>query len=168
MTWLVVEPGLYFIAACLPAMHHLLSKMVPRTVHDRLEQTMSKSHFKSTGYLQSSGNSKGLVGISSGASHDHGFERLKDPEISLSGYTGPHKPGVSATAQAAQRSGSASSGSLTRKNERIEAMDVEDRPNGASNLPPDDLRRLRMGDGIAVHTEIMVTQEEQIEKILGF
>ncbi|KAI9671071.1 MAG: hypothetical protein M1831_005156 [Alyxoria varia] len=173
MIWLVVEPGLYFIAACLPAMHHLLSKMVPRTIHDRLEQALVDTHFKSTGYLQKSSHNKGLVGISSGASHDQGFERLKDPESGLSGYIGPRRPGVSAKAQAAQRTGSTSSGSLSKSGGRMVAMDVEDGQNANSsnhsgNLPPDDLRRLRRGEGIAVHTEITITQEQQIEKILGF
>ena len=41
IAWLVVEPGIYLIAACLPAMHHLFAAMVPQSVQDLIEQKLA-------------------------------------------------------------------------------------------------------------------------------
>ena len=41
IAWLVVEPGIYLIAACLPAMHHLFAAMVPQSLQDLMEQKLA-------------------------------------------------------------------------------------------------------------------------------
>lgn len=41
VAWLVVEPGIYLIAACLPAMHHLFVAMIPDSVQDATERKLA-------------------------------------------------------------------------------------------------------------------------------
>lgn len=40
--WLVVEPSIYLIAACLPAMHHVLAAMVPRRLANWMSDRMAR------------------------------------------------------------------------------------------------------------------------------
>lgn len=41
ISWLIIEPGIYLIAACLPAMHHLFAVMVPQSVQEKAEQKLT-------------------------------------------------------------------------------------------------------------------------------
>ncbi|KAF3768857.1 hypothetical protein M406DRAFT_71826 [Cryphonectria parasitica EP155] len=49
--WLVIEPSVYLIAACLPAMHHILAAVVPQRVADWLSQRMGRLSSFSTDVL---------------------------------------------------------------------------------------------------------------------
>ena len=75
-TWTIIEPSIYLMAACLPGMHHLFARMLPRLVIERTEARIATARSKT---LLESNNST----VSSNAKHSrnmpHGsFVRLFD------------------------------------------------------------------------------------------
>lgn len=47
-------------------------------------------------------------------------------------------------------------------------MSMQESEHGRGAVPMEDLKRVEMGGGIMVQTEIMVTEEERIGEVLGF
>ena len=175
----VLEPGLYLIAACLPAMHHLLVILTPRSLRRKMNQAVSKPHEAGAPGHNLAMAKTGRLGGQREAS----FTRLVD-------YTPPHQTKEQgqfrSTADTASEEGANRGRHLTlggsnegKMKKNFSQMDVEDwaatpatpsrdgTENDSRTRPPDELRRMQeAGRAIMVQTEI-ITQEERIESILG-
>jgi hypothetical protein len=142
VTWLVVEPSLYFITACLPTMAPLLTLVIPRPVRRYTEERLT-SHRQT--------HSTKLSG-----SHRQSFTRLVESNErvgSLRNIPGA-VVGPTTTAHADPRSMS-----LAEMGQQLAKHDEA--------VPMQDLRRLQTGQGIMMTTEISVTAEERVERVLG-
>lgn len=153
----MVEPGLYLIAACLPAMHHLLVAIVPRFIRNYVDSTVTKARVRNIGgpskFRRNRASPSGTLRPDL---RPGDFTRLVDSN-------GSGVVGTQATAKTTSHS------TTSKNSEGMAPMDLEERPagrNDMSMLPPDDMRRIQAGEGIIVRTDI-ITQEENIEKILG-
>lgn len=64
-------------------------------------------------------------------------------------------------------SGGAMGGSKAQRLNKEAGIEMSPR-QGSGPMPLEDMRRVEMGGGIMVQTEIMVTEEERIGEVLGF
>ncbi|KAI9658809.1 MAG: hypothetical protein M1831_003835 [Alyxoria varia] len=144
VAWCNAEMSVTFIVACIPTMHPLFERLLPNRVRSEIRRRFSVGRQRMT--PNANANSKPWVSV---ASSEGGFNRLKDSS-GRSGSPGFGEPQrYDATADVRNEPGT---GLEAARGHRVpnEIMDVED------------------GQGVLVKTEIMVTQEELLEDVLGF
>ncbi|KAI9728409.1 MAG: hypothetical protein M1828_003809 [Chrysothrix sp. TS-e1954] len=151
ISWIIIEPGIYLIAACLPAMHHLFAAVTPRFLVNATDRGLSKARSKTGG--ESSIPTPGKRSSLHGAHRDlDNFTRLVDSDIEANGR------GIAE---------SASNPSLTSATGKPRMMmEMSDDKSGTGSRP--DLKRVETGDGIMMRTDIIVTTEERIHDVIGF
>ena len=139
-SWIVVEPSICFIAACLPAMHPLATRLVPWTIKARFTADPVPAMKMRSHTPNSSTGSEGL-------------RRLVDLEEraeSSASLTRPHLTGFH-EAKAART-----------------GVSNEFENNAFPSVPLEDWRQVKYGRGVLMRQEVTVEQEDLIEDVLGF
>ncbi|KAL9090631.1 MAG: hypothetical protein Q9159_001878 [Coniocarpon cinnabarinum] len=147
--WLIIEPSLYFITACLPTMHPLFRLLAPAPLRRVTETKIAQARQRGTG-LHSSGTEAAQP-----------FARLVDDDPSVQRER--HRAG----SKAAQFGGAP--GGLPES--QVQATAVGRGRGTDTVVPMQDLRNLENLENdnrIVVHTEIIISQEERIENVMGF
>ncbi|KAK2604789.1 hypothetical protein N8I77_007689 [Diaporthe amygdali] len=127
--WLVIEPSIYLIAACLPAMHHIVAAAVPRKFANWMSDRMAR------------------------------ISRLQSTVL------GRSKTGVSMTSD---------SRGLTDDTEMVLELGTAPPTKARVEVAPDEVKAMTdpwmENQGIVVTTDIKieVSQEDRIERIIGF
>jgi len=142
VTWLVVEPSLYFITACLPTMGPLLRLLVPYPVRQFARERID-------GHEQASASKLGY-------SHGQSATHLVSSNDGLSAL--PPLP-QAMTGHAATTHANARSLSLAEMGQHL----AKNEPD----VPLQDLNKIQTGHGIMMTTEVMVTEEERVGDVLG-
>ncbi|KAI9653946.1 MAG: hypothetical protein M1831_005631 [Alyxoria varia] len=183
-TWVIIEPGIYFIAACLPAMHHLCSYLTPKKLRIRLEALAYAANPPSTNpRLLQTTTLKSMDSTSS----EKGFiveeEQLAEPLPAFSERQRKNSrlgleeeqemSAISRFPDSKSRkyggkggADSAAARKIAKRNPKLaQLLDLE---NQTTEIPASiPLEELRQGNGIMVQTEITVTEEQRIHSIIG-
>ncbi|KAI9652167.1 MAG: hypothetical protein M1831_007148 [Alyxoria varia] len=192
ITTTILEPSLYLLVACLPAMYPLISALTPHWLRRHLNsgieharQKRGSGHYQHThgrgGTAIRIKGGGGMPGYAGGTGPHDAFARLDDGGVahvfsSRAGAKGGRDVAVispfadrelgPSREEAGSRSGNRSRGSEGGggggSGGATEEVDT------ATGLEMEDLRRLRLGEGIVVQTEIEVTASERVERIVGF
>ena len=146
LTWIVVEAGLYHIAAQAPASHHLLALMIPLQARRKLEEKITAAHQRLPSLsMRDRTQTSSRVALRAQSADEDEFEKMWGAQL--------------------RSKGSASAcGHRASENPRIVELG---NVYGINEFSPtwDGVRR---GEGILVHNEVTVTQEERIQRIIGF
>ena len=138
-------------------MHPLFRLVAPEPLRRATEIKIAQARHNRTGNLGTRHGSNDAV---------QPFARLADDDPSLQRER--HRAGSKSVGPLGAAGGVPDSEvEATAVGKSAKSRDSEIR-QGAAAVPMQDLRQVERGDRIIVHTEIIVSQEERIENIMGF
>jgi len=157
--WIVIEPGIYLIAACLPAMHHLFVYLTPASIRNATDRKLAAMrHPKALGsFIHTSNKTLGGGTQSSQESRGGGGMYMGD-FTKLGDADAEHTANV--TSAPLEKTRHIRPAFLGGHGTRAREMEMEE-GGGAGG-------RDGVLGGIQVTTEIKITQEQRIEDVLGF
>lgn len=139
----IIECSTYLIAACLPASYPIISRLAPRSLRRRLDNLFNtKAPGKGDYWSSQPQRRQNNDGV--------GLLPLRTPTYDYNNFSRPDL--TQGRGKATRVLGGGENASLDRI---------------ARKMGLEDGTELRNGNGIAVTTEIVVTQEERIDRVLG-
>lgn len=176
VSWVVIEPSLYLIVACLPGMYPMLNQLVsPRARRDaRLTRKASVAagaagNFNTTAHGPISGAAfgGGAIVTGKGGKRCDGIPPLPPPPPPASpppSHGAGHIPLVDGGFNNGDFDVEASG---TRATKGLRGS-IAARGASPDVLSASDWEEVTRGGGVLMTTEIIVTQEQRIEEVIGF